>query len=66
LKKKIKKKLDDYSKNISFEDNLILPVIYGRNDENLKMLENNFNISILPRGNFLRIQGNQNNVKLTL
>ena len=66
MKKKIKKKLDDYSKNISFEDNLILPVIYGRNDENLKMLENNFNISILSRGNFLRIQGNQNNVELAI
>ena len=66
MKKKVKKKLDDYSKNISFEDNLILPVIYGRNDENLKMLENNFNISILPRGNFLRIQGNQNNVELAI
>ena len=66
MKKKIKKKLDDYSKNISFEDNLIFPVIYGRNDENLKMLENNFNISILPRGNFLRIQGNQNNVELAI
>ena len=30
------------------------------------MLENNFNISILPRGNFLRIQGNQNNVELAI
>ncbi len=66
MKKKVKKKLDDYSKNISFEDNLILPVIYGRNDENLKMLENVFNISILPRGNFLKVQGNQNNVKLAI
>ena len=30
------------------------------------MLENNFNISILPRGNSLRIQGNQNNVELAI
>ena len=30
------------------------------------MLENDFNVSILPRGNFLKIQGNQNNVELAL
>ena len=45
-----------FSKIISFEDNLILPDFFGSNDENLKKLENAFGVSILPRGNYLKIE----------
>ena len=54
-----------FSKIISFEDNLILPDFFGSNDENLKKLENAFNVSIFPRGNYLKIEGLQENVEHT-
>jgi len=64
LKKKLEKK-EPFSRIISFEDNLILPDFFGRNDENLKKLENTFSVSILPRGNYLKIEGLQKNVEHT-
>ena len=39
FEKKIKKN-ELFSRIVSFEDNLILPDFFGRNDENLKKLEN--------------------------
>ena len=54
-----------FSKIISFEDNLILPDFFGSNDENLKKIENAFSVSILPRGNYLKIEGLQENVEHT-
>ncbi len=59
------KKNELFSRIISFEDNLILPDFFGRNDENLKKLENAFGVSILPRGNYLKIEGLQGNVEHT-
>ena len=54
-----------FSKIISFEDNLILPDFFGSNDENLKKIENAFSVSIFPRGNYLKIEGLQDNVDHT-
>ena len=54
-----------FSRIVSFEDNLILPDFFGSNDENLKKLENAFNVSIFPRGNYLKIEGLQENVEHT-
>jgi len=64
LRKKLKKN-ELFSRIISFEDNLILPDFFGRNDENLKKIENAFSVSILPRGNYLKIEGLQENVEHT-
>ena len=64
MRKKIKKN-ELFSRIVSFEDNLILPDFFGRNDENLKRLENAFNVSIFPRGNYLKIEGLQENVDHT-
>ena len=64
MRKKIKKS-ELFSRIVSFEDNLILPDFFGRNDENLKRLENAFNVSIFPRGNYLKIEGLQENVEHT-
>jgi len=64
LRKKIKKN-ELFSRIVSFEDNLILPDFFGSNDENLKRLENAFNVSIFPRGNYLKIEGLQENVDHT-
>ena len=58
-------KSEQFSRIISFEDNLILPDFFGSNDENLKKLENAFSVSIFPRGNYLKIVGLQENVKHT-
>ena len=65
MKKKLKNKPEPFSKIISFEDNLVLPVIFGDQDKTLKILESEFNVSILPRGNFLKISGKEDNVNLT-
>ncbi len=65
MKKKIKK-TDLFSKVISFEDNLVLPIIFGRHDDNLKKIEEAFEVSILPRGNYLKIDGQQNSVEITV
>ena len=65
MKKRIKNNPEDFSKIVSFEDNLVLPVIFGDQDKNLKILEDEFNVLILPRGNFLKISGTEADVKLT-
>ncbi len=64
MKKKLKKS-ELFSKIISFEDNLILPDFFGSNDENLKKLESAFGVIIIPRGNYLKIEGLQENVEQT-
>ena len=64
MTKKLKKS-ELFSRIISFEDNLILPDFFGSNDENLKKLENAFSVSIFPRGNYLKIEGSQENVEHT-
>ena len=64
MRKKIKKN-ELFSRIVSFEDNLILPDFFGSNDENLKRLENAFDVSIFPRGNYLKIEGFQENVEHT-
>ena len=62
---KTKKKVEkEFSKTISFDDNLILPVIFGEHDKHLKVLEDELKIQILPRGNFLKIIGENTNVDL--
>ena len=65
MTKKIKNNPQIYSKIISFEDNLVLPMIFGDQDKTLKMLEDEFNVSILPRGNFLKISGKEKSVNTT-
>ena len=60
----IKKISKDNSKTISFDDNLILPVIFGEHDKYLKVIETELEVQILPRGNFLKILGKNKNVNL--
>ena len=65
MKKKIKKELNVFSKTISFNDNTVLPLIYGEHDKFLKLIEKNMSVSILTRGNFLKVSGEINAVKVT-
>ena len=59
-----KKSADTQSVTMSFDDNLVLPVIFGEHDKNLKIIEKELGIVILPRGNFLKIIGNKTVIKL--
>ena len=47
---------------MSFDDNSLLPIIYGDNDRFLRLIEKSFNVSVLTRGNFIKISGNEEKV----
>ncbi len=50
---------------MSFGDNLLLPIVFGDHDRFLKIIEKKMNVSIVTRGNFLKIIGEENMVKIT-
>ncbi len=54
-----------FSKTISFNDNTILPLIYGEHDKFLKLIEKNMSVIILTRGNFLKVSGDIDAVKIS-
>ena len=64
MKKNFKKDLLNFSKTFSFEDNLILPTIYGEGDKFLDQIENSLNVKIITRGNIIKIEGLEENVNL--
>ncbi len=64
MKKSFKKDLLNFSKTFSFEDNLILPTIYGEGDKFLNRIENSLNVKIITRGNIIKIEGLEENVNL--
>ena len=65
MAKKLNKNLNISSKIISFSDNSILPIVFGEHDKFLKIIENKLLVSIFPRGNFLKVTGEVNKVKIT-
>ena len=65
LTKELNKNLNIFSKTISFSDNSILPIVFGEHDKFLKIIENKLLVSIFPRGNFLKVSGEVNKVKIT-
>ena len=64
MKKSFKKDSLNFSKTFSFEDNLILPAIYGEGDKFLAQIENSLNVKIITRGNIIKIEGLEENVNL--
>jgi phosphate starvation-inducible protein PhoH and related proteins len=42
---------------LEFDDNLLLPVLYGERDEHLDRIERQLGVSLVPRGNRLSIAG---------
>ncbi|HEX3884469.1 MAG TPA: PhoH family protein [Stellaceae bacterium] len=42
---------------IEFDDNLLLPLLYGERDQNLDQIERQLGVSLVPRGNRLSIAG---------
>ena len=65
MTKELNKNLNIFSKTISFSDNSILPIVFGEHDKFLKIIENKLLVSIFPRGNFLKVSGEVNKVKIT-
>ena len=65
MTKKLNKNLNIFSKTISFSDNSILPIVFGEHDKFLKIIESKLFVSIFPRGNFLKVSGEVNKVKIT-
>ena len=57
MRKKITEKI--VSKTISFNDNSVLQQLYGEHDKFLKIIENNMEVSIITRGNFIKISGEE-------
>ena len=58
-----KNDLDNYSETLRFDDNNCLSSLCGEYDKNLKVLENEANVKILPRGNLIAINGKFEEVK---
>ncbi|MDG1287820.1 MAG: PhoH family protein [Rickettsiales bacterium] len=48
-----------HSETMLFENNSLLPMLYGENDATLKKLEKKLNVGMVSRGNMLAITGEQ-------
>ena len=46
-----------YSETLKFDDNDSLSLLCGEFDKNLKLLEDEANVKILPRGNLIAVNG---------
>ena len=55
-----------YSETLKFDDNDSLSLLCGEFDKNLKLLENEANVKILPRGNLIAVNGEFSDVKKVL
>src|SRR5437870_13659440 len=42
---------------LEFDDNLLLPLLYGERDQHLDRIERQLGVSLVPRGNRLAIAG---------
>src|ERR1700745_1987347 len=42
---------------LEFDDNLLLPLLYGERDQHLDRIERQLGVSLVPRGNRLSIAG---------
>ena len=50
------------TKEIIFENNTLIPELFGSQDLNLKLIEKKFNVRILARGNQVNVTGSQSSV----
>ena len=47
------------SLTMAFEDNRIVPLLFGKHDENLTLIETRLGVQITPRGNRLAVRGDE-------
>ena len=57
------KRSNNFSETLSFDDNTYVSVMCGEFDNNLKTLETELNVKIVPRGNLISVIGNKKKVK---
>ncbi len=57
------KEINNVTETLSFNNNTLMSVMCGHSDENLKKVEIEFNIKIIPRGNLVSVIGLKNNVR---
>lgn len=55
--------VDSDSLHIQFDDNTLLPLLYGEHDQNLVRLESQLGVSLASRGNSLSISGSPESVR---
>jgi phosphate starvation-inducible PhoH-like protein len=51
------------SVSLSFDDNSLLPILYGEQNSNIKFLEQNLAVDISSRGNYIAITGDSEKVR---
>ncbi len=69
MKKKIREpgRSPDYSEStVAFEDNQYVSIMCGELDNNLKFIENEISVTIIPRGNFMLLQGEKSIISKTI
>jgi phosphate starvation-inducible PhoH-like protein len=54
--------LENKARYISFEDNLLLPSLFGEQDKHLLKIEEKLNVTLTSRGNIVSISGNNDDV----
>jgi phosphate starvation-inducible PhoH-like protein len=54
---------DTANVNMVFNDNGLLPMLYGENDSHLAKIEKKFNVSASSRGNVLALSGEKSNIE---
>ena len=54
---------NNFSETLSFDDNTHVSVMCGESDNNLKTIESELNVKIVPRGNLISVIGNKKKVK---
>ena len=57
------KRSNNFSETLSFDDNTNVSVMCGESDNNLKTLESELNVKIVPRGNLISVIGNKKKVE---
>ena len=58
-------KISDSCLHIAIDDSEKLVNIFGRNDENLKLIENKIKVEIIPHGNKIQIKGTMGKINKT-
>lgn len=57
------KKKDNYTRNVTFDDNALLGELYGEGNQNLRRIENQIHVSIAVKGNVVAISGDHDQVR---
>ena len=61
----MKDKASQTSALVTFEDNRLLPLLFGEQDRNLSKLEERLSVNISSRGNMVSISGEARHVKIS-